>query len=279
MKSARENASAAAAPRRKTGAAAPAKAQRSGPRSVTRLLNVLRVLAMSDEGASLAQLSLATGTPKTSVLALLRALVGAGYIVQRDASYTLGPEAFALGSTIIAQRKLARLARPVMQKAAEECGETVLLGEISAEGTHMVYIERMESKRPIRFIANVGERRPLYGSAGGRALLAFQSEEFRKHYLAKTRLEPLNRKKVLTKSEVLGLLEEVRKTLLARTDEDVTEGVAGFASPIFDHTGAAVAALAIAAILPRGRAEAELMARVATESARTLSRILGHIES
>ncbi|WP_175597339.1 IclR family transcriptional regulator [Peristeroidobacter soli] len=255
------------------------KVRRSGPRSVTRLLNVLRVLAMSEESSSLAQLSLAIRTPKTSLLALLRTLVEAGYVVQREAGYALGPEAFALGSVIIGQRKLGQLARPVLQKLAEQSGETILLAELSSDAAYAVYIDKAESTRAIRFIANVGERRPLYSSAGGRVLLAFQSDEFRKDYLAKTKLEPINpKKKKMTRSELEGLIQDARKSYLTTTNEDVSEGVMGFGSPVFGRGGEVVAALSIGAPVIRGQQNAAMMSKLVKSGAKEISRILGHIE-
>ncbi len=255
------------------------KARRNGPRSVTRLLNVLRVLALSEESVSLAQLSLATRTPKTSLLALLRTLVDAGYIVQREAGYMLGAEAFALGSVIIGQRRLAQLARPVLQRLAEQSGETILLAELSADSTHAIYIDKVESTRAIRFIASVGERRPLYGSACGRALLAFQDDAFRKNYLSGTRFIPLNpNKKMMSRGELEGIIKDIRKNSLATTNEDVNEGVVGFGSPIFGRDGETVAAIAIGAPVVRGLQQAKVMSRLVKDGAREISRTLGYIE-
>ncbi len=265
--------------RPKKQTAAPGKVRRSGPRSVTRLLNVLRVLALSEESVSLAQLSLDTRTPKTSLLALLRTLVDAGYVVQRDAGYVLGTETYALGSTIIGQRKLGQLARPVLQKLAEQSGETVLLAELSSDADHAVYIDRAESTRAIRFIASVGDRRPLYSSACGRILLAFQNEEFRDDYLAKTKLVPLNPKKKLGRGELEGIIRKIRQSYLTITDDDISEGVVGIGSPVFGRGGQVVAALAIGAPVGRVEKNTEAMSRLVKKGAEEISRILGHINN
>lgn len=254
------------------------KGQRSGPRSVERLLNVLYVLAVAQESVSLAQLSYDTATPKTSLLALLRALVKAEYVVRLEAGYALGAKAFALGSAIIGQRKLTQLARPILQRLAENSGETILLAELCEDGTHAVYIDKVESNRAIRFDANVGDRRPLYGSAAGRALLAFQDPGIRDEYIAKVKLQPLIRSKKLTRRELVGILNDVKKNRLAVTSGDVTEGVAGFASPIFGRDGELVAAVAIGAPIERGATNSKLFSELVVHGAKEISKILGRIE-
>ncbi|WP_129782405.1 IclR family transcriptional regulator [Peristeroidobacter soli] len=258
--------------KRATGAV---KVRRSGPRSVTRLLNVLRVLALSEESVSLAQLSLAIGTPKTSLLALLRTLVEAGYVVQREAGYTLGTETFALGSTIIGRRKLGQLAWSVLQKLAEQSGETALLAELSSDAEHAIYIDRAEGSRAVRFVASVGDRRPLYSSACGRILLAFQSEQFRKDYLARAKLMPLNPKKKLGRSELEGIIREIRQSNLTITDDDITEGVVGIGAPIFGLGGEVVAALAIGVPVERVNKGTERLSRLVRSGAEEISEILG----
>ena len=54
------------------------------PRSVMRVLRVFEAVAAQREGNTLAQLSSQVGSPKSSLLMLLRPLVAAGYLLHVD---------------------------------------------------------------------------------------------------------------------------------------------------------------------------------------------------
>ncbi len=66
-----------------------------------------------------------------------------------------------------------------MNKLAEECGETVILASIDRAMDLVTYINVIESKNLVRSAVPAGISRPMYCSAGGCVLLAYQSEEWR----------------------------------------------------------------------------------------------------
>ena len=61
----------------------------------------------------------------------------------------------------------------------------------------------------------VGSREPLYSSAVGRVLLAFQPPEWRRLYLQRTKLESLTPKTIASKRELERLLAFVRRERMA----------------------------------------------------------------
>ncbi|WP_244314870.1 IclR family transcriptional regulator [Paraburkholderia unamae] len=154
-----------------------------GPRATTRIAQVLRILADHPQGATLTGLAELSATPKTSLLALLRALTHAHYLAHNGGKYALGVEAFKLGAAIVAQRRFPEIARPVMERLALEAGETILIGQLASDRPSMVYVMSAESRSAIRFIAGIGERRELFSSSGGRVLLAAMSEAQQAEYL------------------------------------------------------------------------------------------------
>ena len=52
----------------------------------------------------------------------------------------------------------------------------------------MTYVDVIESPNAVRFAVSVGDRRPLYCTAGGRVLLASGTDQELRRYLA--RLKP-----------------------------------------------------------------------------------------
>lgn len=252
------------------------KAVYPAPRTAVRIVRILQFVAERAEGASLAQLSSGLGAPKTSLFSLLRALADSHYLIQADGRYNLGSAAFALGSAIVGRRHFPEVAMPIMRALAEESGETIFISELVPGEPVAVYIARAESTNPIRFMASIGERRPLYSSSGGRVLLAYRPQKWQDDYLKSTKLVAHTPRTVTDKAELRKILKSIRETGLSRTHEDVHEGVSAFAAPIFDRSGQVIAALALASPTSRAVDKAETFAALVKKAAGVISDVMGY---
>jgi DNA-binding IclR family transcriptional regulator len=248
----------------------------SSPRSAARIPRLLRLLADLPAGATLADLSARSGTPKSSLLALLRGLTASGFLCHRDGRYVIGPEAVKLASAILAQRKFPDIAVPIVDALAQATGESAFLAELAADAPAAVYIYKAESTNALRFIAAVGSREPLYPSAVGRVLLAFQPKAWQEDYLRNTGLSRLAPKTIRSKRELRRILERVRRERRATSLEETIEGVVGIAAPVFGRTGELLAGLVLGTPLARALARiVEFEGRV-SEAAAEISRLMGY---
>ncbi|MES2535724.1 MAG: IclR family transcriptional regulator [Pseudomonadota bacterium] len=251
------------------------------PRSPARSLGILQLLARQPAGQTLSELSVALEAPKTSVLSLLRALHQTGYVKLDGMRYQLGDEARVLGTLIAAQTRfpevsqLPQIAQPFLRLLAERSGETVFVSCLTDDQLEAVYVARAESNHPIRFMASIGERRPLYSSAGGRALLAFMPAADQAHYIKRLKPVAFTKKTVVDKRAIRDMLVEIRRTGFSMTCDDTHLGVAAFATPIYAHGGHVVAALVIAAPTERLQPKGEQLKRLLGECAATLSLAMG----
>ncbi|WP_258181146.1 IclR family transcriptional regulator [Burkholderia multivorans] len=250
-------------------------AELPGPRATTRIVHILRLLAELPDGATLTHLSELTATPKTSLLALLRALTFAEYLVHSDGKYSLGVEAFKLGAAIVAQRRFPEIARPVMERIAREAGETVLIGQLASDRPSLVYIMSAESRHAIRFIAGIGERRELYSSSGGRILLAFMPAEKREQYLKSVTPTLLTPYTTTNKRELRRLIGEAASSGIAITVDQNDLDVVGFGAPILNEAGEAIATLVMGTPKSRGIPQMDRFKRLIVEGAREISQMLG----
>jgi DNA-binding IclR family transcriptional regulator len=256
-----------------------ATARQPPPRSATRIPQLLCLLAGQPAGQTLSQLSECSGTPKSSLLALLRALTQSGFLQYRDGRYAIGPEAVKLASAIVSQRKFPDIAVPIVDALAMTTGESALLAELDAAVPEAVYIYKAESKNALRFIVEVGSREPLYSSAVGRVLLAFQPTEWRASYLRRTKLVPLTPKTNTSKRALGHVLEAVRRNRLATSYEETIDGVVGIAAPIFDKSGDVLAGLVIGVPLSRARPRIASLETQVSEAAAEISRLMGDTDS
>src|SRR5712692_9904270 len=93
------------------------------PRALGRALEVLEALARRRDGATLSGLSQRLGSPKSSLLYLLRPMARLGYLVRSsDGRLQLGPAAFTLAMAALSNRELPQLARPFLEDLAEKSG-------------------------------------------------------------------------------------------------------------------------------------------------------------
>ncbi len=246
------------------------------PLSVDRVLGVLEHLAAQEGGQSLSGLSRALGVPKTSLFDLLNGLVRRGYVAYDTRhGYTLGPESFTLAATVLANREMHEIARPFIERLVEATGETVLLGCLANDGFTTVYLDKVESRNPIRYTVPLGARRELHCSAIGKVLLAFQPEAFIERYLRSGRVVAFTDATITDPSTLRAQLAEVRKTGIAWTEDERVLGASALAAPVFGSDGRIAAGLVVAGPTMRVKKARRRLSELVAEAAARISRAIG----
>jgi DNA-binding IclR family transcriptional regulator len=251
----------------------------NSPQSVTRVIQILEALCASAAPMTLAQLSRVLNAPKSSIAALLRGLVDAGFIVLIEGAYRLGPGAFGLGSALLEARRHLQssdLIREGMRRLATRSGETVLYAVRDHGSDSMTYVDVIESRNAMRFAVSVGDRRPLYCTAGGRALLATLSEDELSAYLERLKPQALTSQTETNKQALMTAIATARADGVAQTIDQATAGIIGTGAVIRDAGGVALGALIVAAPSSRLQDRAAELARLVAEEAAAISRSLGY---
>ena len=251
----------------------------NSPQSVTRVIQILEALCASPTPVSLAQLSRVLDAPKSSIAALLRGLAEADFVTPAEGAYRLGPSAFGLGSALLEARRRFQssdLVRDGMRRLAERSGETVLFAVRDADADTMTYVDVIESRNSVRFAVSVGDRRPLYCTAGGRALLGTLPEKDVRGYLERLKPHKLTANTETNKRRLAEAIAAARATGVAQTVEQAGEGVTGAASVIRDAAGTVIGALVVAAPTSRLQDRRAELARLVLSEASAVSRSLGH---
>lgn len=254
----------------------------ASPQSVTRVIRLLEVLCASSDPVSLADLSRRLATPKSSLAALLRGLADEGFVIGAEGAWRLGPGAFGLGSALTeARRRLqsSDLIRDGMRRLSTASGETVLLGVgtpwADPQGESMTYVDLVESAHVVRYLVSIGDRRPFYATAGGRALLATCSPEAVDSYLKRLSARRLAPSTLTDRVALRAEIDAAREQGFAQTVDQAAEGVTGTAAVIRDAAGHVAGALVIAAPTARARERLADLARMVVAEAALISRSLG----
>jgi DNA-binding IclR family transcriptional regulator len=224
----------------------------SGAQTVTRAIRALKLIArQTDAGMRLVDLAREMQLERPTAHRVLKALMAEGMLIQDSASrrYTLGPLVFELGLASAHQFNLRDICAPVLEALAEQTGDTTFL--FVRSGDDAVCLSRVQGTYPIQTPAvPVGSRQPLGVSAGGLALLSSLSEA----EIAKV-LEAIG-----PRLSIYGNLEAevVRKHCLrtqslgyALISNRAGPGVSALGLPVESSTGAAIAAVAVAATQAR----------------------------
>jgi DNA-binding IclR family transcriptional regulator len=247
----------------------------AGPRSVLRVLDILSVLAARPDGWTLTEIASDLALPKTSAFSLLKTLEAGGYLRRGNGKYLLGAAAHKLGTTIANSLSFPRCARPVLEDLARQTGETVMLGVLSEQGHEVAYVDIIESDAALRFTVRVGNRRPLYAAASGKAILAFLPEPVRKAYLAETHFIQFTAE-TSGKAALIRLLPDIRRHGVVLDTNGIVDAASAIASPCFDDAEQVSCSVSIAGPTGRIVARQAEFERLCCAAGEEISRILGY---
>ncbi len=183
----------------------PSKA--SQHRAAKRALELIESVAESEGGLTLSELAQRAEVPKSTAHSLVHTLTAEGFLERGTDSgrFSLGPRLLRLLGRLPHQFELPRIARPIMQKLVDEIGETTLLGV--RRGANVLYVEQVEAPQFIRYVAPLGEPRPLHCTSIGKLFMANMSEGDLRALLQSAPLEALT---PYTKTDVEEIIAEAR---------------------------------------------------------------------
>jgi IclR family acetate operon transcriptional repressor len=243
----------------KSGSGKRASSARQPPRSgsdhvqsLARALALLnRISEAADGGATLTELAQQVGLPPSTAHRLLTTLEQERYVrFDHDGRlWSIGVQAFVIGCTFTKTRSLVGLARAYMRRLMEESGETVNLA--TEDQGQMVYLAQVECRQMMRAFARPGSRVPLHCSGVGKAILSAGSDKTVAKILQQHGMPRLTVKTITTPALLRADLERARAVGYAIDDEEHAVGLRCIASPIFDETGDAIAAVSVSGPMAR----------------------------
>jgi len=202
-----------------------------------RLLMVLEELARVGVPITPTEANVQLGLPKPTVHRLFHTLEAEGF-VQRD----IDGRSFSPG------RRLRKLSS-ILQALAEEVGETCNIATPDRDA--MVYLDRVETKWPLRIQLPVGTAVPFACTASGKMYLSSLLPTHLDRYLATTKLVARAPKTISSADALRREIELIRKHGYATDQEEFMENMVAVAVPIRDDQGRLVSTLSIHAPVQR----------------------------
>lgn len=245
--------------------------------SVVRSFRILDTIAGAEEEIGAQQISRAVGLHISTAFRFLQNLVQSGVVEQNSETgkYRLGLKLLTWGMRVLRQMDLRRDAAPLLRELSEKTGETIHMNVYDRGAA--IYIEKIESRTPLRGFSEVGKAAPLHCTGVGKVLMAALPAKELADLLKRN---PLKRFTPNTINETRALkkeLERIRAQGVAMDNEEHEPGIRCVAAPVRNHTGKVVASISVA-----GRTTSVTPARVpeliqaVRETAEKISSRLGY---
>jgi IclR family KDG regulon transcriptional repressor len=213
-------------------------------KSTVKALQVLELLCEEGE-ARVSYLAKDLGIKYSSMHRILATLCAAGYVEQDqdNSKYRATLKVYRLGLKVRKKQPLVDLARPYMEKLADQHEQTVnLAGFVD---NHAMVIDRYEGSEPFITDHTMSRQLPAYCTAFGKVFLAEMSREQLEEYAANTRFTAYTSRTVTSLEELLPMLEEIKKQGYAVDEKELDDGVRCMAAPIRDEQGRVIGALSM----------------------------------
>ena len=214
-------------------------------KSIDRALQILELFSLEKAEWGVTEISKALNIYKSNVHNVLTTLAEKGFVKKdpKTDKYKLGIKFFELGSVVIKNMDLRKIAHPYIEELSKEFNETVHLGVL--DKGRVISIEGEESGKGLCSHIEIGKGTPLHCTAVGKAIMAYLSEEEINLIIRREGLEKFTENTITTKKDLKNEFKKIREQGYAIDNIEHEEGVRCVAGPIRDYTGKVIASMSI----------------------------------
>jgi IclR family acetate operon transcriptional repressor len=215
--------------------------------------NALRLLLLYRERRLIRVTDAATelGVGRSTAHRLLATLQAHGFVEQdpETRAYRAGAALAEIGLATIREDGLGARLRPFMERLRDETQETIQL--VVLQGANCLFIETVESRRPVRTTSRVGIVVPAHCLSGGKALLAALPLGRLHQLYPSAQLPTATPNSLTTRDELEEHLEAVRERGYATNFGESEQEIGSIGVAVRDVDGVARAGLAVSGPLSR----------------------------
>jgi IclR family transcriptional regulator, KDG regulon repressor len=181
----------------------------------------------------------------SSIWRVVRTLEYIGYLEKEKDNdrYRLGIKHLNFSKIILNNLHIRKTAFPYLEKFAEEFKFNVSLGIM--DDKEVVYLIRIPSPEIPDTYYHVGRRIPLYCTALGKILLAFQPEEEQNRIINEIEIKQFTQNTITDKETILSNLKEIHERGYAFDNEEFMDSTKCLAMPVRDKSGEVIASVSI----------------------------------
>jgi DNA-binding IclR family transcriptional regulator len=213
--------------------------------AVDRAMSLLELLATTQEGFTLSEISRKLHIPKSTSHYLIYTLTTRGYVQRTNSGHFVLGLRFADLSTAssVAEANLSKLAAATLRQVAARSNLTATMSVL--RGAEAVIISRARSFQDGGSGAWVGRHLDIHCTAQGKALIASLQEEELDKLIGSRELAQYTSRTIYSVTALKAHLSKIRAAGFATNDEEQVLGIRAVAAPIFDHLGTVVASVSV----------------------------------
>lgn len=203
-----------------------------GEKSLKTILNAIEVIEAIEDlgGASLTDLASHLNMATSTIHDYLNTLENAHYITKTDGEYQIGLMFYKHGMHAKRSIGIIEISTPILDKIAEETGETVWL--VVEEYGKSVLLEKATGEDAVPMEADVGDRVDIHSVAGGKAILAHQDEKYVQEVIDLQGLTPRTEHTITDEETFREELEKIREQGFAVNRQESVLGLRSVSAPI-----------------------------------------------
>lgn len=242
---------------------------KNGEKSFSKLFDLVELLAQSHNGMTGKELSEASEVPLSTTFRMLKFLVDHDFLRVDRGIYTLGVGFVRWGNVACKQNPLIKAARPVLEELSHQTLETVHLAKL--HGDKIIYIDKVEGKRPIGMGSLIGKLNPLHCTGVGKAIFAFQTPEMQAKLLNNIVYTRFTETTITTAEAMQTELDLIRQQGYAIDNCEHENWVYCIAAPILTRSGECIAGISISGADVYMKSSSEKLTRLITAASRRIS--------
>lgn len=185
------------------------------------------------------------GLPKPTVHRLFATLEATGFL-QRDIdgkSYSPGARLREMSVGVLSSLRIRSARLAVLNALSAEVGETCNVA--TPDRDSMIYLDRVETKWPLRIQLPVGTAVPLHCTASGKMYLSSLQSSHLEQYLNAAQLDTRTPRTLTDPGKLSAALSQIREQGFSTDNEEFMEDMVACAVPIRDGRGRLVSTLSI----------------------------------
>lgn len=209
--------------------------------SLEKGLTVIKAFTENRPELTISEAAKSTGYSRPTARRILLTLEHLGFAESRNGVFSLTAHILTLGYAYLSSQNMWNIAQPFMREFVEKTGESSSIAVL--DGTEIIYVARVPTKRIMTITLNVGSRLPAYATSMGHILLAHLSQEEFNQYLEKAIFDQYTNKTITTKEDLIKELKSVCERGWASVEQQLEEGLRSIAVPIRNGEGKVIAAI------------------------------------
>ena len=216
-----------------------------------RLLILLEEVARVGVPLTPTEANAVLGLPKPTVHRLFHTLENEGFL-QRDLdgkSYSPGRRLRKLAVNVLSSLRVRTARLAILKDLAEAVGETCNIATPDRDA--MVYLDRVETKWPLRIQLPVGTTVPFNCTASGKMYLSTLKPSHLDRYIASAQLARSTERSLVDPVALRREMREIKRRGYATDNEEFMNGMTAIAVPIPDDQGRLLSTLSVHAPIQR----------------------------